>query len=146
MKPSCFSFLSTPLLTLSLAACSMTDPAAPEGSTQAPIPGSPTTTQADKSLPQFIARGNEPFWSIHVSGSTLTWITPENPQGTQLSAQQVALGDGVRYTGMEGDKAFMLEVVGGACTDTMSGHAFEFSATWVYAGDSNAGCAERVGN
>ncbi|SDU92677.1 Uncharacterized membrane protein [Pseudomonas mucidolens] len=124
----------------------MTKPAAPEGSTQAPIPGSATTTPSDKSLPQFIARGNEPFWSISVSGNgnTLTWITPENPKGTRLSAQQVTSGDGVRYIGRDGDKTFMLEVVGGACTDTMSGHSFEFAATWVYAGDSNAGCAERA--
>lgn len=139
MKPACLALLCTPLLTLGLTSCSMTQPAGPEVST----PGSPTMQQANKTLPQFIARGNEPFWSINVRGTTLTWITPENPQGTRLSAQRQASGDALRYVGMDGNKAFMLEMVGEACTDSMSGQSFPFTATWLYAGERNPGCAEQ---
>lgn len=122
---------------MSLTSCSLLMPA---GSKEA----SPATAQSEKALVQFVARGNEPFWSIKTSADTLTWKTPENPNGTKLTAQRATSGEGVKYMGKDGDKTFMLEVVGTPCIDTMSGQSFGYSATWVYAGDSNAGCAEQV--
>ena len=92
---------------------------------------------------KFVARGNEPFWAVEVDGTVLVLKTPENQEGKVLPAIRAARADGVEFSGKDDDKDFVLDINGKPCQDSMSGKAFEFTATWTYAGQSNKGCAER---
>ncbi|HEV8694872.1 MAG TPA: hypothetical protein VGQ93_11925 [Lysobacter sp.] len=92
---------------------------------------------------KFAARGNEPFWSVEVDGTVLVWKTPENQEGKILPATRSAHAGGVEFSGKDDDKDFTLDINDKPCHDSMSGQAFEFTATWTYAGESHQGCAER---
>lgn len=98
----------------------------------------------DAPLTQLVAQGNEPFWSVTVDGNTLTWKTPEMPEGIQLSTRRLADSQGVGFTGQDGDgRRFMLDISRRPCTDSMSGAAFEFTAVWILDGARTLGCARR---
>ena len=135
MNKSIFSILSTLLLGLSVTACSQSGP----GGSSAPQAANPGAEGAGR---QFVASGNEPFWTVKASRSTLTWITPELSQGKQLNVDQVVASDDVKYSGVDGDNAFTLVITPVPCTDTMSGESFEFTSVWTYAGQRHSGCAK----
>ena len=107
--------------------------------------GSASSSASNGTAAQFIARGNEPFWTVKVNGSTLTLITPENLAGKQLNALQSVSSDSLKYTGKDQGHAFTLLIVPGPCTDSMSDEVFSYTSTWTYAGDSNTGCAASGG-
>lgn len=89
----------------------------------------------------FVARGNEPFWSVDVSGKTALYKTPGNPNGRKVTVSRLAFAKGVEYIGVLGDSAFALTIRGTDCTDSMSGEAFPMTATLRIGGRSNSGCA-----
>jgi uncharacterized membrane protein len=96
----------------------------------------------DASITQFHARGNEPFWSVTVDGTALTWTTPEMQPGKLLVAERSAdADDGIQLTGSDGGKAFTLDIQRTPCQDSMSGERFEFTATFTYDGEKMTGCA-----
>ena len=103
--------------------------------------GSASSSASNGTAAQFIARGNEPFWTVKVNGSTLTLITPENLAGKQFNALQSVSTDSLKFTGQDQGHAFTLLIVPGTCTDSMSDEVFSYTSTWTYAGDSNTGCA-----
>lgn len=107
--------------------------------------GSASSSASNGTAAQFIARGNEPFWTVKVNGSTLTLITPENLAGKQLNALQSVSTDSLKFTGQDQGHAFTLLIVPGTCTDSMSDEVFSYTSTWTYAGDSNTGCAASGG-
>ena len=107
--------------------------------------GSASSSASNGTAAQFIARGNEPFWTVKVNGSTLTLITPENLAGKQLNALQSVSSDSLKFTGQDQGHAFTLLIVPGTCTDSMSDEVFSYTSTWTYAGDSNTGCAASGG-
>ena len=90
---------------------------------------------------QFVARGTEPFWTIKANGATLTWITPDNLEGSQLKVDQVISADGVKYFGVDGDNDFTLLIIQAPCVDTMSGENFDFTSVWTHGREKNVGCA-----
>lgn len=89
----------------------------------------------------FVAHGNEPFWSVDVSGKTALYKTPANPNGRKITVSRLAFAKGVEYIGVLGDSAFALTIRGTDCTDTMSGKAFPMTATLHIGGRANSGCA-----
>lgn len=89
----------------------------------------------------FRARGNEPFWAIDTEGDVLHFVTPEMPEGRILQGVRIAHVKGVAFSGEDDGKPFNLDITRTACTDSMSGEAFEFTATWDYAGQRMHGCA-----
>ncbi len=92
---------------------------------------------------RFVARGNEPFWAVEVDGATLTWKTPEMPDGRKLVAERSAHGNGVSFAGTDGDRNFSLDINRAQCTDSMSGQEFEYTAAWNHGSERMTGCAER---
>ena len=134
-----------------LAAC-----AKPAEDTDSPVvaPVAPTTATAEPSPPEpaaklpgdapatrWIAHGNEPFWSVAVDGTTLTWKTPDMPAGKTLTAERLAYAKGVNFSGNDAGKAFTLDIKTRPCSDDMSDQTFEFTALWEYGGETMTGCA-----
>jgi|SRR5690606_24386400 len=89
----------------------------------------------------FRARGNEPFWAIDTEGDTLHFVTPGMPEGRTLESERITHVKGVAFSGEDEGRPFNLDITRTACTDSMSGEAFEFTATWDYAGQRMHGCA-----
>ncbi|MFC6340277.1 hypothetical protein GIR22_01525 [Pseudomonas sp. CCM 7891] len=141
MNQNAFSFLGVVFLTLALTACSQSKPADNAVIAQPSKASSGEGAEPGEAARQFVARGNEPFWTIRANGSALTWITPENSQGKQLKAERVVSSDKVKYTGKDADKAFTLLIVRSPCTDTMSGETFNFTSVWTHGKQSHTGCA-----
>src|SRR3546814_20978704 len=56
------------------------------------------------------------------------------PEGRTLKGERIAHVKGVAFSGEDDGRPFKLDITGTACTDAMSGEAFEFTATWDYAG------------
>lgn len=106
-------------------------------------PGPVGSTPGEAPLIRFVAHGNEPFWSVEVDGTKLTWKTPEMPEGRQLVAKRSADAGGVSFTGKDGNKDFTLDITAGQCSDGMSDETFEFTARWDYDGETMTGCARR---
>jgi len=90
---------------------------------------------------RFRAQGNEPFWAIDVEGDVLHFVTPEMPEGRTLQGERIAHVKGAAFSGEDEGRPFNLDITRTACTDSMSGQAFEFTATWDYAGQRMHGCA-----
>lgn len=89
----------------------------------------------------FVARGNEPFWRIDISGNTAVYKTPENQDGRSIPVSRLVFAQGVEYVGALGDAAFALTIRGTDCVDDMSGENFPMTATLRIGTRSNNGCA-----
>ena len=89
----------------------------------------------------FVARGNEPFWTVEVAGNTALYKTPENQTGRQVQVNRLVFAQGVEYVGALGDTAFALTIRGTDCVDDMSGEKFPMTATLRIGTRSNNGCA-----
>lgn len=144
-----------PMAFVALAACSKSPsgdeaPAAGEATSaivprpaSAPSPEALTAPGTAESIATFTARGNEPFWSVQVEGSTLTYRTPELQPGKVLQSVRQDHAQGVNFTGKDGDKDFSLDISSVPCTDSMSGESFEFTAMFAHEGKRMTGCAKR---
>src|SRR3546814_5341277 len=66
-------------------------------------------------------------------GDILHFVTPEMPEGRTLKGERIAHVKGVAFSGEDDGRPFNLDITRTACTDSMSGEAFEFTATWDYA-------------
>lgn len=134
------------LLTCCLVACAAPDPSSAPGQDASSVPPEAASGgAADDAFAgdHFRARGNEPFWAIDVEGRTLHFATPDLPDGRTLQAQRMAHSSGVAFSGTDAGTPFNLDLTRTACTDSMSGEAFEFTATWDYGGQRMHGCARR---
>lgn len=89
----------------------------------------------------FIARGNEPFWSVEASGDTAIYKTPENQSGRQVKVNRLFFAQGVEYVGTMDGLVFKLTVRGNDCVDSMSGEKFPMTASLTVRGKTNQGCA-----
>jgi uncharacterized membrane protein len=85
--------------------------------------------------------GNEPFWSGEVSGTTLTYKTPESAEGAGIIVSRFAGRGGLSWNGQYEGQRFTLAVTPGECSDTMSDRTYPFVATLQVAGEQRNGCA-----
>lgn len=69
----------------------------------------------------------------------------QNLQGKPLIAQQAVSADSLKYTGKDQGQPFLLLIVPGPCTESMSGQVFSYTCTWTCAGEGYAGCAASAG-
>jgi len=142
------------LLLAGLAACTAPDrngESAPDASPGAAVasgavePNAPDAADAVDAdadgTPRLRARGNEPFWAIDVEGDVLHFVTPEMPEGRTLQSERIEHDKGVAFTGEDEGRPFSLDITRTGCSDSMSGEAFELTATWDYAGQRMHGCA-----
>jgi len=85
--------------------------------------------------------GTEPFWGGHVSGSALTYSTPDKPDGDAITVKRFAGRAGVSWNGSFKEQPFTLAVTEGNCSDGMSDRTYPFTATLEVAGEQRQGCA-----
>lgn len=136
-----FSVLGGAFLMSVLTACHQPQPVGDVPEFQTFKAGSPQKIESNETVKKFVARGNEPFWTIQANEETLTWITPENLQGRQLKVDKVISADNVKYIGVDGNNDFSLLIIQATCVDTMSGEVFDFESVWTHGRERNVGCA-----
>ena len=136
-----FSVLGGAFLMSVLTACNQPRLVGDVAQSQALKAGSPQKIESNETVKKFVARGNEPFWTIQANEETLTWITPENLQGRQLKVDKVISADNVKYIGVDGNNDFSLLIIQATCVDTMSGEVFDFESVWTHGRERNVGCA-----
>jgi putative lipoprotein len=92
------------------------------------------------------ARGNEPFWSVTVAGTSMIWKQPDAAQGVTFNELQSEDAEGtVTYQAAADGRKLQLIVEQQPCRDSMSGDFFAFTAKAELDGKEFKGCA-RVGS
>jgi len=84
--------------------------------------------------------GTEPFWGGTVSGDTMNYTTPENPDGTTFAVQRFAGNNGLSFNGAMGNQPFDMAVTHAPCSDGMSDRTYPFAVTLRISGDVRHGC------
>lgn len=124
------------LIGLAVAGC--------QPSNQGNLPGDASDTEPFSAIATNEAlrfTGTEPFWGGEVSGSTLTYSTPENQDGTTIAVERFAGRGGLSFSGALDGKPFDLLVTQGQCSDGMSDRTFPFNATLRLGDETRIGCA-----
>lgn len=85
--------------------------------------------------------GTEPFWGGEVSGSMLTYRTPENVKGERVAVSRFSGRGGTSFSGALSEGSFTLAVSNGPCTDGMSDRQYPFMATITLGERTLKGCA-----
>src|SRR6478736_3942532 len=84
--------------------------------------------------------GTEPFWGGQVSGGSLTYTTPDNPDGTKIAVERFAGRGGLSFTGSLDNAAFEMTVTPLACSDGMSDRTYPFTVTLKLGDELRNGC------
>ena len=85
--------------------------------------------------------GTEPFWGGEVEGGTLTYSTPENIDGEQITIERFAGRNGLSFSGTLEGAEFVMAVTPGQCSDGMSDRTYPFTVTLQVLGEQRHGCA-----
>jgi uncharacterized membrane protein len=85
--------------------------------------------------------GNEPFWGGQVDGTTLTYKTLENQDGTVIAVERFAGRGGIAFNGLLDGAEFDMTVTPLACSDGMSDRTYPFTVTLQIGEDKRNGCA-----
>lgn len=141
--------LAAPLACLLLAACSpQPSPGAPAPSPTQPRP-EPSAATVPAPTPTIGVRlravGTEPFWAVNMDGNRLLYMTPENPDGTALTANHTPSARGGTWTGTHAGQPFTLiigESAAGSCSDGMSETEYRYHVDFTIAGRQLRGCAD----
>lgn len=146
--PRSFRFLPRLVLAIApavlLAGCSQPSPVEPtaDASALVPEPSASVENGGVAAVPaSFRAIGTEPFWSAKVDGGTLTWSTPEQPDGEALPVSRVEKDGATILEGQLAGRTLRLEVRSGACSDGMSDTEYPLSVTRRIGADVQRGCA-----
>jgi uncharacterized membrane protein len=142
-------------LSLMLAACSAPQaPATPEAPAAPAAPEPPAAPASapmakrapgqDNTIPLqvFRAFGTEPFWNVNVEDTTLTFTTPEDPEGTVMQGARQPSADGVEISGTHAGQPFVLRVASGECSDGMSDNRYTMTASFRIGDIDYRGCGE----
>lgn len=96
----------------------------------------PVTPEADttrnKLLFNFLATGNEPFWSLEIrSDSTMIFKTPDGIEIiTPVNINTQAIKEGMmQYTGTHENETLIVQVTKLECIDNMSGQKSDYQVT-----------------
>ncbi len=85
--------------------------------------------------------GNEPFWGGQVASGSLTYTTPEDPDGEVIEVTRFAGMNGLGFNGqMVAGAQFDMAVTPGECSDTMSDRSYPFVVTLSIADEVRNGC------
>lgn len=85
--------------------------------------------------------GTEPFWGGTVTGTTLTYTTPEKPDGTTITVERFAGRGGLSFSGSLAGTALEMMVTPLRCSDGMSDRIYPFTVTLKLGEDMRNGCA-----
>jgi uncharacterized membrane protein len=84
--------------------------------------------------------GTEPFWGGEVSGTTLTYTTPENPDGATIAVERFAGRGGLSFSGSLEGADIEMTVTPLECSDGMSDRTYPFTVTIKIGDDLRNGC------
>lgn len=90
--------------------------------------------------------GSEPFWGGEVTGGTLVYTTPDNPDGTAITVRRFAGNNGLGYSGTLAGKSFDMTITPGECSDSMSDRRYPFTVTLRMGNEQREGCGWIGGN
>lgn len=126
---------------LALAACSPAEPPLPPPEDAVPAP---VLSGVDLSSPVRIV-GNEPFWSVELTGTEMVYTTPEPPERRAPQPHPVIQGTTATYETETADgTALKVTLVATECSDGMSDRIYPLTAM-VKLGDLDlTGCAASV--
>ncbi len=85
--------------------------------------------------------GTEPFWGGQVSGTSLTYTTPENPDGQTITVKRFAGRGGLSFSGTLEGQPVDMAVTPGECSDGMSDRTYPLVVTLRLRGETRNGCA-----
>ena len=85
--------------------------------------------------------GTEPFWGGQVSGTSVRYTTPDDPNGTSFKVSRFAGNNGLGFSGSFKGKDFDLAITPGTCVDGMSERSYPFVATLRIGNEQRDGCA-----
>jgi uncharacterized membrane protein/uncharacterized lipoprotein YbaY len=88
----------------------------------------------------FRAHGNEPFWALEITRTTLTFRTPEGQPITLPSPRPELAGGSRRYAARGDGHDLVATVTDRACTDDMSGMPYPSTVTVALDGRDYRGC------
>lgn len=117
--------------------------APPPGAAAGAAAQSGRTEAFSRISPEEIVRftGTEPFWGGQVAFTTLSYSTPEDPDGTAIEVERFAGLGGISWTGEYEGAPFTLAVTPGQCSDGMSDRTYPYVATLQVQGEQRNGCA-----
>ena len=84
--------------------------------------------------------GTEPFWGGSVTGTALTYTTPEQPAGTAITVHRFAGNNGLAFSGTLAAAAFDMAVTEAPCSDGMSDRTYPFTVSLQIGSDKRSGC------
>lgn len=125
---------------IALAACSG---GGPNGNVPGADDDNPFAAIAEGEHINFI--GTEPFWGGEITGATLLYRTPDNPDGAAVEVTRFAGRGGLSFSATMGDADFDLVLTSGECSDGMSDRIYPLIATLQLARESRSGCAWSTG-
>jgi uncharacterized membrane protein len=134
------------ILSLALVACdeggSPPDPLEPSPSESAsPIPTPEASATASVAVTEYVAGGNEPFWSVVTHADRIIYSSPEKLDGETLDATVSTANGWTRFDARMDDASLVLEVRKAPCEDDMSGFAFSHEARLTRPDGTWRGCA-----
>jgi len=89
------------------------------------------------------ASGNEPFWTLLLTGSAIELIRMGEAGRTWNEIQSRSTDSGVTYVGEASGSNVAVTISQEPCRDSMSGAFFAYRATVVVSGETLDGCALR---
>ena len=84
--------------------------------------------------------GTEPFWGGEISGTTLTWTTPEDSAGQTATVTRFAGRGGLSFSGTLGGQGLDMAVSPATCSDGMSDRTYPFGVTVQLGQQTLSGC------
>lgn len=85
--------------------------------------------------------GTEPFWGGSVTGTALTYTTPEKPGGITVQVSRFSGNNGLAFSGTLDGAAFDMAVTEAACSDGMSDRSYPLTMSLQIGADKRVGCA-----
>lgn len=85
--------------------------------------------------------GTEPFWGGSVTGTQLTYTTPEDIDGTTITVKRFTGQGGLGYSGELRGAAFDMTISPGECSDGMSDRTYPYTVTLKIGEETRNGCA-----
>lgn len=89
------------------------------------------------------AVGTEPFWGARIEGRCVTYLHPEDQQGTRVWTRFTATSQGGLWSGALGGRQFELRThAAPGCSDGMSEKIYPVAVELLVHGERRKGCAE----
>lgn len=131
------------VLLLLLAGCDRWKPARPE--VEPPTQAQATATQASDFSKPLLARGNEPFWSLKIDGTTFTLSRPGEADAVFTAPGAMIVPGKASWTAKAADgRTLTATLFVSDCSDGMSDMAYPMTAEVALGRDTLRGCAAKV--